>query len=210
MACFFLFFSPFKRESVCVFVCSKAYLFSFEIFYALSMEGQDLGLDARAICSAIGQNSGLIRLDLSMTLGIDAAAVRPICLGCTKIQDLNLSWSSLDQEAIITICSNLPDTVTRLNLAGSLNKSSLNDEAVERLVTNCRNLKELDLSDNINITERGLQIINCLPQLESLSLNRCYVRAPPHHAILSLHFPLSHCNLTTLSSYFGFCSHPWK
>lgn len=144
------------------------------LLQALSMEGQDLRPDAVVICSAIGQNRGLTHLDLSMTLGIDASAVRLICHGCTKIEHLNLSWSSLDQEAIITICSNLSSTVTNLNLAGSFNKSSLNDKAVESLVANCFNLKELDLSDNINVTERGLQIINCLPHLESLSLNRCY------------------------------------
>ncbi|KJH42297.1 F-box domain protein [Dictyocaulus viviparus] len=141
---------------------------------ALSMEGHNLGADAVAICSSIGQNHGLTRLDLSMTVGLDAVSVRLICHGCTKIQHLNLSWSGLDQETVLTVCSNLPDTVTRLNLAGSLNKSSLGDEAVEILVASCGNLKELDLSDNVNITERGLLIINSLPNLESLSLNRCY------------------------------------
>ncbi|KHJ85257.1 leucine Rich repeat-containing domain protein [Oesophagostomum dentatum] len=141
---------------------------------ALSMEGQDMGEDALEICSSIGNNRGLARLDMSMTVGIDAEAARRICLGCSGIQHLNLSWSGLDQQTVSVFCSNLSDTVSRLNMAGSLNKSSLDDEAVEKLVASCQNLKELDLSDNVNITERGLQALLSLPHLESLSLNRCY------------------------------------
>ncbi|VDN22278.1 unnamed protein product [Cylicostephanus goldi] len=161
---------------------------------ALSMEGQDLGADAADICASIGNNRVLSRLDLSMTVGIDANGAQQICSGCIAIQHLNLSWSSLDQETVLIFCSNLPDTMTRLNMAGSLNKSSLDDEepfhrctsykltnskekiflAVEYLVTCCPNLKELDLSDNVNVTERGLQFLMTLQQLESLSLNRCY------------------------------------
>ncbi|RCN33397.1 F-box domain protein [Ancylostoma caninum] len=141
---------------------------------ALSMEGQDMGEDALEICTSIGRNHSLTRLDLSMTVGITAKAAQEICLGCTIVQHLNLSWSSLDQQTVLVFCSNLPDSVTRLNMAGSLNKSSLDDEAIERLVICCPNIKELDLSDNVNITERGLQFLISLHQLESLSLNRCY------------------------------------
>ncbi|VDL75835.1 unnamed protein product [Nippostrongylus brasiliensis] len=141
---------------------------------ALSMEGQDMGDDALAICSAIGQNYSLTRLDLSMTVGITADGAQLICQGCPIIQHLNLSWSSLDSRAIAVFCSSLPYSVTRLNLAGSLDKSAMDDVAVEKLVTRCPNLKELDLSDNINITDKGLLLLMTLPQLESLSLNRCY------------------------------------
>ncbi|VDP48962.1 unnamed protein product [Heligmosomoides polygyrus] len=153
---------------------------------ALSMEGQDMGEDAASICGAIGRNQSLSRLDLSMTVGINAVAARLICQGCPIIQHLNLSWSSLDQETILTFCSNLPLSVTRLNMAGSLNKSSLDDDAVEKLVISCPNLKELDLSDNVNITEKGLHCINSLPQLESLSLNRCY-GIPPMNFLMCGH-----------------------
>lgn len=145
---------------------------------ALSMEGQNMGEDAVTICSAIGRNNSLAFVDLSMTVGINATAARFICEGCTNIEHLNLSWSSLDRDTVMTFCSNLPNTVTRLNMAGSLNKSSLDDNAVEKLVESCPNLKELDLSDNIHITEKGLEMINYLPQLESLSLNRCF-EIPP-------------------------------
>ncbi|EYC04205.1 hypothetical protein Y032_0089g2280 [Ancylostoma ceylanicum] len=141
---------------------------------ALSMEGQDLGEDALEICTSIGRNHSLTRVDLSMTVGITAKAALEICLGCKIVQHLNLSWSSLDQQTVLVFCSNLPDSVTRLNMAGSLNKSSLDDEAIERLVICCPNIKELDLSDNVNVTERGLHCIISLHQLESLSLNRCY------------------------------------
>ncbi|KAK6735900.1 hypothetical protein RB195_018887 [Necator americanus] len=141
---------------------------------ALSMEGQDMGEDGVEICISIGKNHALTHLDLSMTVGVTASAAQEICLGCTAIQHLNLSWSSLDRDTVLMFCSNLAESVTRLNMAGSLNKSSLDDDAVERLVICCPNLKELDLSDNVNITERGLQFIISLHQLESLSLNRCY------------------------------------
>lgn len=151
------------------------------LLQALSMEGQDLRFDATTICRAIAQNTELTHLDLSMTLGIEATSAQLICLGCTKIQHLNLSWSSLDYDTIMEFCSNLPDSVTRLNLAGSLNKSCLDDEAVERIVVNCQDLMELDLSDNINITEKGLLFINSLPHLESLSLNRCYGIPPTNY-----------------------------
>ncbi|KAK6026772.1 leucine Rich repeat-containing domain protein [Ostertagia ostertagi] len=145
---------------------------------ALSMEGQNMGPDAPTICYAIGQNSTLTRLDLSMTVGINADSAR--------LQHLNLSWSSLDHETVLAFCSNLPYTVTRLNMAGTLNKLALDDVAVQKLITSCPNLKELDLSDNICVTERGLQAINTLVQLESLSLNRCY-GIPPMNFLLCGH-----------------------
>ncbi|KAK6042249.1 F-box domain protein [Cooperia oncophora] len=153
---------------------------------ALSMEGQNMGQDAPAICFAISQNSALSRLDLSMTVGINAVSARLICQGCAVLQHLNLSWSSLDHETVLAFCSELPHTVTRLNMAGSLNKSALDDDAVEKLVRSCPNLKELDLSDNISVTERGLLAINTLLQLESLSLNRCY-GIPPMNFLLCGH-----------------------
>ncbi|PIO70041.1 leucine Rich repeat-containing domain protein [Teladorsagia circumcincta] len=150
------------------------------------MEGQNMGSDAPTICYAIGQNSTLTRLDLSMTVGINAICARLICQGCVVLQHLNLSWSSLDHETVLAFCSNLPYTVTRLNMAGTLNKTALDDIAVEKLITSCPNLKELDLSDNICVTERGLQAINTLLQLESLSLNRCY-GIPPMNFLLCGH-----------------------
>uniref|UniRef100_A0A7I4Y1C4 Cyclin F-box domain containing protein n=1 Tax=Haemonchus contortus TaxID=6289 RepID=A0A7I4Y1C4_HAECO len=153
---------------------------------ALSMEGQDMGQDAPTICFAISCNPALTRLDLSMTMGINAACARLISKGCVILQHLNLSWCSLDQETVLAFCSNLPHTVTRLNMAGTLNKSALDDSAVERLTASCPNLKELDLSDNIVVTERGLQALNSLPQLESLSLNRCY-GIPPMNFLLCGH-----------------------
>ncbi|VDO89015.1 unnamed protein product [Haemonchus placei] len=156
------------------------------LLQALSMEGQDMGQDAPTICFAISCNPALTRLDLSMTMGINAACARLISKGCVILQHFNLSWSSLDQEAVLAFCSNLPSTVTRLNMAGTLNKSALDDNAVERLTASCPNLKELDLSDNIVVTERGLQALNSLPQLESLSLNRCY-GIPPMNFLLCGH-----------------------
>ncbi|KAK5969055.1 Leucine Rich repeat-containing domain protein [Trichostrongylus colubriformis] len=150
------------------------------------MEGQNMGEDAPTICFAIGQNPSLTRLDLSMTVGINAVSARVICQGCVVLQHLNLSWSSLDQETVLAFCSNLPFTVTRLNMAGSLNKTAFDNDAVEKLIRSCPNLKELDLSDNINVTERSLQAINSLTQLESLSLNRCY-GIPPMNFLLCGH-----------------------
>ena len=79
-----------------------------------------------------------------------------------------------------------PISLRRINLAGTLNKTAIDDQGIllstyplthpvdiHLLATKCPYLEEVDLSDNLSVTEQTIGHLLELP-LQYLSLNRCY------------------------------------
>ncbi|CAI4226328.1 unnamed protein product [Auanema sp. JU1783] len=140
---------------------------------ALSLESQSLDDDG-LICEAISMNRDLDCLDLSMVSGFDLRGIEAICIGCRKLRFLNMSWVGLGRDCIASLCRHLPDTITHLNLSGSKDRNSISDQDVESLCASCPSIVECDLSDNVSITDVGLEAILGLENLQVLSLSRCY------------------------------------
>lgn len=108
-----------------------------------------------------------------------------------SIEELNIGWINPTNELISTIISLLPNSLKRLNFSGTKDREAMNDESkffyyffyvcrffsdIEILCNRCPNLLELDLSDNLIITE---EFFSFLPQtLEVLVLSRCYAIEP--------------------------------
>ncbi|CAJ0960291.1 unnamed protein product, partial [Mesorhabditis belari] len=141
------------------------------LLQGLSLENVNL---STRILEAIGQNTDLLYLDLSMARGIKTSDIKCFLPQLTKIEELNLSWCNLDAEALNRVMQYISSSVQRICLAGSRNKASLFDSHVEALCRRCVTLKEVDLSDSTELTRASLQFLIDMPQLEVLSLSRCF------------------------------------
>ena len=69
--------------------------------------------------------------------------VKKIIDKCTQLTDLGISGTSLTQQSIVYICTNLTSDASRVDL--SYNK--VKDEHIQLLVEHCNNLEHLDLID---------------------------------------------------------------
>jgi len=145
-------------------------------------------------CRQIGKNSNLEVLHLALTEGWSDGAVGLMFSGLTQLTELNISWTDVSEAGLGRLVGLLPPSLERLNLAGY--RSSLQDAHIEELVTQCRNIRELDVSDATVITSAALNLIaDNLLKLESLSTSRCYAISPTSYLIL-IHCPsLLHLNV---------------
>lgn len=136
----------------------------------LSLEHLEI---SETVCAGIGQNKSLTVLHLGMTRGITQDGMEHIITNCTRLEEVNLAWTEMPSGALNYSVSSFPRTLKRLNISGC--RDSLRDIHIESLVNCYPNLVELDLSDALEITELGIQlIVRHLRQLMSLSLSRCY------------------------------------
>lgn len=94
-----------------------------------------------------------------------------------SLTELNVAWCGLDKGSVKVFVEELPTTLKKINMSGTLNKSGIEDDDVEKLVQRCRHLDEVDLSDNLNLTDRSVLYLVEL-NLTCLSLNRCYSISP--------------------------------
>ncbi|XP_072173268.1 S-phase kinase-associated protein 2-like [Diadema setosum] len=96
---------------------------------------------------------------------------------------LNMSWVNLSRSALAQVIPVLSPSLQQLNLSGYREK--LKDEDVTVLVSRCKSLVELDLSDSTVLTNHALAAITeSLAELRHLSLSRCY--DIPHYAFVSV------------------------
>ena len=105
----------------------------------------------------------------------DLGTIALIVNTCLGLEELNLAFNMLTEEAIDYLCENLPPNIVQLNLeigetfAGP--DTGLNDNNIRALVKSCPNLKVLDVRSNEKITFKGLvAIIDGLHFLETLGL----------------------------------------
>ncbi|CCD71515.1 F-box domain-containing protein [Caenorhabditis elegans] len=138
----------------------------------LSIEGNQLD-DHVAIC--IAENRGLRELDISMTNGITANGASLIFRNCKDLQQLNLAWCGLTQPIVTVIIHSIGEKLKKLNLSGTVRNFGINNKHIEILAAKSNYVTDLDLSDNVEISDPGLAVIlNKFPRLTTISLNRCY------------------------------------
>lgn len=111
-----------------------------------------------------------------------------------RLEELNLAWANHTNDTLRVVCETLPQSVRRLNLSGTRDLAEMSDDgrslssspvlsttdshiisAVEMICERCPNLIELDLSDNVLLSEVSVVVIReRLPLLRVLTLARCY------------------------------------
>ncbi|GMR36558.1 hypothetical protein PMAYCL1PPCAC_06753, partial [Pristionchus mayeri] len=121
----------------------------------------------------------LSHLDLSMCGNLTPDNLSLILMGSGRmIEELNVSCSRVGREGGMAIANHLSTNLLRIDLSGSASyenpDDSIDDTVVDTLVNNCPHLWEIHMSDSPNITEKALENMMTLPNLESLSLSRCY------------------------------------
>ena len=102
----------------------------------------------------------------------DLGTIALIVNSCLGLEELNLSFNTLKDDAIDYLCDNLTPNILKLNLEiGNEPGEGLNDDNIRALVKRCPKLKVLDIRSNEKMTYRGLwDIIEKLLFLEILAL----------------------------------------
>lgn len=134
----------------------------------LSLESCTLN---KACCEAISHCTNLSVLNLAMCEGIDNKCILHL-LKLRNLTQFNISWSSLDAQCISLVCKLLPSCVTHLNISGY--RKIINDNNIKDLANSCPDLLELDLSDNILLSDKTIDSIVKFNKLQHLSLSRCF------------------------------------
>ncbi|XP_040581538.1 S-phase kinase-associated protein 2-like [Lepeophtheirus salmonis] len=137
------------------------------------------------ICALLAKNTNLTVLHLAMVKGLNLEGLTLILRSCHALEELNISWTDLSEEAIAFMCQNIPPSVRRLNIAGC--KDYLQDKHLLQLMRNLPNLKELDISDAGSVSEETIDsMLLYLKKLEHLSVSRCYGISPNSYIYLSV------------------------
>ncbi|CAH1395014.1 unnamed protein product [Nezara viridula] len=136
----------------------------------LSLESCELSVE---VCSEIAKNRDLNTLNLAMVEGLDLKGLELICASCKRLESINVAWTKLSKEAVNMFVDSITSEISSLNLSGL--QYSLNDDQLATLTKRCPNIKELDISDCLEITSSSLSMIaDHLPNIKSLSISRCY------------------------------------
>ncbi|XP_058449621.1 S-phase kinase-associated protein 2 isoform X2 [Malaya genurostris] len=123
-------------------------------------------------CQDIVCNENLEALNLTMCEGLKDSDVTLLMQKLTKLHSLNISWTHLDRLSVEALVNNITPSLLRLNVAGC--RQSMSDTLLEKLITRCPDLLELDLSDCTQLTSQTITLVCKLTKLEYLSLSRCY------------------------------------
>ncbi|KAJ8706804.1 hypothetical protein PYW07_012882 [Mythimna separata] len=129
-------------------------------------------------CELIGKCSNLETLNLTMALGVTADGLKSVLEGCKNLLSLNISWCTLTEAALEVLVTTAPQRLQRLNIGGA---RIMTDDIIDRLVSRCPRLLELDVSDCGRLTARCALALTALQRLEHLALSRCYLL--PAHAL---------------------------
>lgn len=136
----------------------------------LSLESCELSVE---VCSEIAKNRDLNTLNLAMVEGLNQEGLKVICVNCKRLESINVAWTKLNKEAVNIFVDTITNEISSLNLSGLQN--SLNDDQLAALTKRCPNIKELDISDCLEITSSSISLIaDHLPNIKSLSISRCY------------------------------------
>lgn len=171
-----------------------------------------------AVCAEIGNNRKLEALNLTMCTGIDEHGITNLLpelksyvpsyirsynaqtiissLRNFRLENFNISWTSLNTQSVDAFLEYVPRSLLRLNIAGcrksltdfrmfyyhnlqNLNKLKLLFFVdINILATRCPDLIELDISDCVNLSSDCIDRLVKFKQLEFLSMSRCYNVAP--------------------------------
>ncbi|MCL4127097.1 UNVERIFIED_CONTAM: hypothetical protein GTU68_007949 [Idotea baltica] len=119
----------------------------------------------------LSRNPLLTTLNLSMCYGLSGEGLLPILTQCTKLQALNIAWTSLDSKDLSVICKNVPPSLLRLNISGF--RHTLSDCHIRQLSNRAPFLLELDVSERFSAHFGTVNtIITKLPELELFGLRQ--------------------------------------
>lgn len=146
----------------------------------LALEHCDL---SNSVCDGIGENKNIEVLHLAMVTGLTPMGLKNILVECSRLRELNISWTDLTLQGIQVLTENVPGSIDRLCLAGY--RDILQDDHIKNICSRCPNLIELDVSDAAQLTAETISIVvhHCL-RLESLSTSRCYGISPYSYLLL--------------------------
>jgi len=170
---------------------------------------------------SIQQNAPTLKvLDLTECRGLTPKSIKRIVTKCTGLTELNVQRTHLDRDSISSLCRYLPKSLEKLNLSFL----PVKDEQVQKLVTRCNNLSELDLSgtqitydavpyiiENISHSLVKLSLPNqvddlqelielaSMPKLQYLWYNFNMVRRPEKCKKRLAHLKINEGNLTIAS-----------
>lgn len=142
----------------------------------------------RAVCAGIGKNRQLEALNLTMCSGLDKHGIKNLLLELKSLENLNLSWTSMNTECIDALMKRVPKSLLRLNIAGC--RKSLADNHIAELAAHAPGLIELDVSDCVNLTSVCIEYLRKFKHLEFLSMSRCYNITPASYISLNETLPL--------------------
>uniref|UniRef100_A0A131XA11 Putative scf ubiquitin ligase skp2 component n=1 Tax=Hyalomma excavatum TaxID=257692 RepID=A0A131XA11_9ACAR len=146
------------------------------------------------VCRLIGTNHGMETLNMCMAKGLTHVGITAICKGCRRLTSWNLAWCRLSTASIVTLVQTVTPVLQELNISGC--QSTITNAHVSALVQQCPLLVELDLSDATAISCEAIRVIvNGLPELQHLSISRCYGIAPTAFLTLSKMPSLQHLEL---------------
>ncbi|XP_048383163.2 S-phase kinase-associated protein 2 [Stegostoma tigrinum] len=183
--CSFLGDPMFKDErSLCLqyMDLSHSVLSSSSIFQILRRCHQLRGLSLEAltlsddVIRAIAGSEHLLCLNLSGCSCFGAQAVSQMLRSCSRLNELNISWCKFSSQHIQAIVSQIPDSVTQLNISGY--RRSLHNSDVEALCRRCPWMTDLDLSDSTMLTPGCFSALHSLSHLQHLGLSRCHEISP--------------------------------
>jgi hypothetical protein len=101
----------------------------------------------------------------------DLSNISLIVNTCLSLEELNISYNTLDTESMDYLCENLTPNILKLEIGSGLNDKGLNDNNIRELVKRCPKLKVLDIRSNEKVTFKGLVAISeTLHFLEYLGL----------------------------------------
>ncbi|XP_022659982.1 S-phase kinase-associated protein 2-like [Varroa jacobsoni] len=129
------------------------------------------------ICSSIARNHRLDTLNLCMVTGLTVEGVTRIMQHCQQIVSLNVAWTPMDSECLMSLVRLLPRGLKELNIAGCANRFT--DAHLTELCKRCPKLEKLCVADNSNLSPSSLtEILSVLSELRHLDLSRCHRLQP--------------------------------
>ncbi|KAF6019406.1 Skp2 [Bugula neritina] len=135
------------------------------------------------ICRLIAQNVFLTTLNCAMVSGLTCKGLEKIFNSCPLLDELNIGWIKLSHSDVGLVISKLPPNLIRLNFSGC--REFMDDHNLDRLVSCCNQLRELDVSDSLGLTEQSVySIVRELKYLNTLHLSRCYYISPSSYSVL--------------------------
>ncbi|XP_071952825.1 S-phase kinase-associated protein 2-like [Antedon mediterranea] len=137
----------------------------------LSLESANVNDNLISVIARLSCNT-LEDINLGMCTGLTEKAFFQI-FWCKSLRSLNLSCCKLTSAQCLLPFFLMPyPSLKHLNLSGY--RFWMNDLKVAKLVENCPNLLDLDLSDSSLTTESVSVIVQGLKDLKHISLSRCY------------------------------------
>ena len=125
------------------------------------------------VCKFLSQQNykTLTTLYMTSVTGLTASRMESIVSLCQNLEELSIGWCNLSEGTVDSICSKFTSKLRKLDLSG--HRHSMFDPHIFKIVEQCQNLDELDISYCINLTSSALESISTgLQQLDILFTSR--------------------------------------